>query len=84
MEVEAVQDPVGSRLDALVPLANSLWLGWLESLKKICGIEVLDGRELGTSDVLGPSHQPLGCLAVTVFKPVKMFSRAQLSNLLKI
>ena len=28
------------------------------------GIEVLDGRKLGPSDVLGRTHYPLSCLAV--------------------
>ena len=44
---------------------NCLWLGWLESLTIFRaiftppGIEVLGGRKLGPSDVLGRSHYPL-------------------------
>jgi hypothetical protein len=68
----ALQEPVGVRLDALVPLAvrrteRTVYnLGWLES-NDFPGlsftppdVEVLDGRELGPSDVvLGCPHHPL-------------------------
>jgi hypothetical protein len=64
--VKAVQEPVGARLDAPVPLAmwNRIVLGvWSLTISGLPptppDIDVLDGRELGPSDVLGRPHHPL-------------------------
>ena len=74
--VEAVQGPVGSRLASLVPL--DVWqqreetMNWVAGVLDIFqgipltlpGIEVLDDRQLGPSDVLGRTHYTLQQLAI--------------------
>jgi hypothetical protein len=69
--IEAVQEPVGVRLDTPVPLAmrqqreySMAWVvGIFDDFQSLLftppGIEFLDGRELDPSDVLGSPHNPL-------------------------
>lgn len=81
--VEAVQGPVVSRLGARLPLAmwyqRELSMPWVAGVfdnylglpLTLPGIEVLDGWELSSRDVLGCTLRPLqslavGCLAVAV------------------
>jgi hypothetical protein len=69
--VEDVQAPVGSRLGAPISLAvrsqREQFMAWVSGVYDHfwglpltpTGIEFLDGRELGPSDVLGCTHHPL-------------------------
>ena len=61
--IEAVQEPVGARLDPPVPLAVRKQREVLNNFPglptTLPDIEVLDGWELGPSDVLGCLHHPL-------------------------
>ena len=69
--IEAVQERVGVRLDAPVPLAmrrqrklsTARVVGVFDDFPGLLfrppHIEVLDGKELGPSDVLGCPHNPL-------------------------
>jgi hypothetical protein len=69
--MEGVQEPVGVRLDALVPPAvlkqREQCMAWVAGVFKYFpvlpftppDIEFLDGRELDPRDVLGCPHHPL-------------------------
>ena len=91
----AVQGPVGSRLGGSVPLAvhqqrkqtRTRMSGVFDNLYGLLptppGIEVLDGRELSPSDVLGHTQYALQSDAKqlpyqTVMQPVKMLSMVYL------